>query len=669
MCGIAGIYNYQSKQPVPLDTVKKMVAALHHRGPDECGFLIDGQLGMGMSRLSIIDLSTGSQPLHNEDKSLWVVFNGEIFNYIELREILIKKGHRFYTHSDTEVILHMYETYGVDFLNHLNGQWAISLWDQKKRRLLLARDRVGIRPLFYATPDDQSIIYASEMKAIFAASAIAPQIDPKGVAEIFTYWVNIPPTTSFKHISELPAGHFLICDEKGIQVKQYWAPEYPLNEQFYPKSLNQVREELRTLIDDATTIRLRADVPVAAYLSGGIDSSVITALVKKYHNNELITFSVAFKESGYDERFFQQKMVEHLGTDHRMVEVDNYDIAKDFIDVIWYAEKPMMRTAPAPLFALSRLVRENNIKVVLTGEGADEVFGGYNIFKEDKVRRFWAYQPDSEWRPLLLSKLYPYILKSQSSVNPFWQAFFKKGLEQTDAKFYSHLIRWDNTAKTRVFFTEAIRQYFPKDGQYDVVERFVNPNIKNWHPLNRAQYLETILFMSNYLLSSQGDRMMMGHSVEGRFPFLDYRVIEYANQLPPAMKIKVLNEKYILKQTFADLLPPMITNRPKQPYRAPIGPCFLGPQSPPLIKELLSPDTLKAYGYFNVDSSTRLIRQMSIPGKNISAKDDMALAALVSVQLLHYHFIENFSNHTFKLAEKQTVVDLLGTKVQGIKVA
>ncbi|MEJ2545554.1 MAG: asparagine synthase-related protein, partial [Calditrichaceae bacterium] len=296
--------------------------------------------------------------------------------------------------------------------------------------------------------------------------------------------------------------------------------------------------------------------------------------------------------------------------------------------------------------------------VVLTGEGADEIFGGYNIFKEDKVRRFWAEQPDSKYRPLLLSRLYPYILKSQNSLNPFWQSFFKQGLEETDSPYYSHKIRWSNTSKTRLFFEDRIKKYFPNNGFYTELNEFLNPDIYNWHSLNKAQYLETTLFMSGYLLSSQGDRMMMGNSVEGRFPYLDHRVIEYANQLPPEMKINVLNEKYILKETFRELLPEMITNRPKQPYRAPIGQTFLSEDSPDLIKELLGEDKIKKYGYFNQNVCKRLIKQMKVPDKSISAKDDMALAALVSVQLLHYHYIENFKNHNFRLAEIQTIIDL-----------
>jgi len=654
MCGIAGLYNFKTDRPVKLNQIKAMVSAVNHRGPDECGFLLDRNFGMGMSRLSIIDLSGGSQPVHNEDRSIWIVFNGEVFNYIELRQELELKGHQFYTHSDTEAIIHIYEEYGEDFVKFLNGQFAISIWDTKKNKLILARDRVGIRPLFYSELEGQALFFASEMKSIFAEGTISPKIDNKGLAEIFTYWVNIPPTTSFENINEVPPGHLLICDKDGVKIKPFWKMEFPTNGGFLNKSKEEITHELKEQIDQAIALRLRADVPVVAYLSGGIDSSVISTLVKRNHNNNLTTFSVAFKDKDYDERAYQEQMVAHLGTNHHMCEVDAHDIAEAFINVIWYAEKPMMRTAPAPLYVLSRLVRNNNIKVVLTGEGADEIFGGYNIFKESMVRRFWARQPESNWRPLLFSRLYPYILKDSKHLNPFWQGFFKKSLNQTHLPYYSHLIRWDNTSKIRLFFNDEIKQVYNRILSYRGVEDYLDSDIDSWHPINQAQYIEASLFMSGYLLSSQGDRMMMGNSVEGRFPFLDHNVIEYAAKIPTDLKIKGLNEKYILKETYKDIIPHDIIHRSKQPYRAPIASSFLSEQTPDLIKELVQPEKINQYEYFNVNAVDKLFKK----GQNISAREDMSVAAVVSVQLLHYHYLENFMNHDFRLADKQTVVDL-----------
>jgi len=554
MCGIAGIFNRKSKRIVEAPVLHNMVNSLFHRGPDEDGFYIKDNFGLGQRRLSIIDLSTGTQPIFNEKKDICVVFNGEIYNYIELRDELEKKGHRFYTSGDTEVIVHLYEEYGTDFPRFLNGQFAIALWDEKNNKLLLARDRVGIRPLFYSILDDGTFLFGSEMKALFCHPGITPGIDPTGLGQVFTLWVNVPPRTVFKNINELPPGHFMTITPGSVETERYWKFRYPGEKEYEDRPLAYYTGHLKELIHEAVTLRLRADVPVAAYLSGGIDSSVIAALIKKYHNNDLITFSVAFDDAAYDERPYQEEMVRFLHTDHRMVEADYKKIGEAFGDVVRFAEKPMLRTAPSPLYILSGLVRENGIKVVLTGEGADEVFGGYNIFKEDKIRRFWAESPGSTVRPRLLLPLYPYISRDPRT-DRFWQGFFKKGLEDTGNKYYSHLIRWNNTSRIKHYFNDAYSGVFDEAGIFQELDRYIDPDILRWHPLCRAQYLEKTLFMSGYLLSSQGDRMMMGHSVEGRFPFLDHNVIEFANTIPPKYKIRVLNEKYILKKAYEDMLP------------------------------------------------------------------------------------------------------------------
>ena len=638
MCGIAGIFNRKSKRGVETPVLHNMVNSLFHRGPDEDGFYIKDNIGLGQRRLSIIDLSTGTQPIFNEKKDICVVFNGEIYNYIELRDDLGKKGHRFYTSGDTEVIVHLYEEYGNDFLRFLNGQFAIALWDEKNNKLLLARDRVGIRPLFYSFLHDGTFLFGSEMKALFCHPGMNPGIDPTGLGQVFTLWVNVPPRTVFKNICELPPGHFMTVTPGSVETKSYWKLRYPGEKEYEDRPLAYYTEHLKELIHDAVTLRLRADVPVAAYLSGGIDSSVIAALIKKYHNNDLITFSVAFDDAAYDERSFQEEMVRFLHTDHRMVEADYKKIGDAFSDVVRFAEKPMIRTAPSPLYILSGLVRENGIKVVLTGEGADEVFGGYNIFKEDKIRRFWAESPGSTVRPRLLLPLYPYISRDPRT-DRFWQGFFKKGLEDTGNKYYSHLIRWNNTSRLKVFFNDTYSEGFDEAGIFGELDGYIDPDILRWHPLCRAQYLEKTLFMSGYLLSSQGDRMMMGHSVEGRFPFLDHNVIEFANTIPPKYKIKVLNEKYILKKTYEDMLPQRVVQRDKQPYRAPIYQCFVGRDN--LAAKMLERETIETYGYFKPDAVERLLLKFSQgDGKNVSARDDMALVGIVSLQLLHHHFLD-----------------------------
>jgi len=637
MCGIAGIYNRRSHEPASQKVIADMIKTLHHRGPDETGFYCNGPVSLGHSRLSIIDLSGGSQPIFNEDRSISVVFNGEIFNYVELREPLIRQGHRFYTHSDTEVIVHLYEQYGLDFVHHMNGQFAIALWDGKKQQLVLVRDRMGIRPVFYAVTSQGSLIFGSEMKALFQHPGVQAELDPTGLDQVFSFWGNIPPRTVFKNVSELAPGCMILADADRLETRQYWDVTYPAEHDYDDRPLEYYVEGLREILYDAVTIRLRADVPVAAYLSGGIDSSVIAGLVKKYHNNDLITFSVAFAEEEYDESNYQMEMVEHIGTDHHIIKAHNADIGESFSDVVRYSEKPLIRTAPGPLYLLSGLVRSNNIKVVLTGEGADEIFGGYNIFKEDKIRRFMARNPLSQKRPKLLQSLYPYIKRDPRTFK-FWQAFFNKGLTDTASPWYSHMIRWDNTARIKSYFSPEYRNEFDGEAVMRSLEQYVSPVMMTWHPLCRAQYLETKLFLPGYLLSSQGDRMMMGNSVEGRFPFLDYRVVEFASKIPPKYKIHGLNEKFILKKAYQDMLPPSIVNRPKQPYRAPISHCFGEKKS--LASAMLDDDAIISSGIFNPESVSSLKKKVfNGSGGSVSARDDMAVAGIISTQLLHHHFV------------------------------
>lgn len=636
MCGIAGIYHPDSPNLINAHHLQSMTRVIDYRGPDDEGFYIDQNIGLGQRRLSIIDVSGGKQPISNEDGNIWVVFNGEIFNYLELMAILKMKGHRFSTRCDTEVIVHLYEEYGESFASHLNGQFAIALWDKKNKKLLLVRDRVGIRPLFYTRCSDGVFLFGSEIKSLFCHPAVCPQLDYAGLEQVFTLWVTVPPRTVFRGITELLPGHFLKVTPEAISLHRYWKLDFPAKYDYEEKPLSFYKSQLEELLYDAVTIRLRSDVTVAAYLSGGLDSSIISALVKKHHNQDLITFSVTFQEPHFDERDHQNVMVQFLGTNHHNVEVCSQDIGHLFSEVIWHSEIPMIRTAPAPLYALSRLVRDKNIKVVLTGEGADEIFGGYNIFKENRIRRFWAKFPDSRYRPELLSRIYPYIDLNKNN-NRFWQLFFKNNLSDVSNPLYSHLIRWNNTSRIKKFFAEKCQSAFNTERIYEELYNFIDPQIKEWDPLCQAQYLEITLFMSGYLLSSQGDRMMMGHSVEGRFPFLDYRVIEFASKIPPKYKLNLLNEKYILKKTYEKLIPEHICNRAKQPYRAPVSSCFKK-SSNSISSMVLEDDALKCSGLFD-GAGVKQLRQKVNSGLRLSEVDEMALAAITSTQLLYHHFI------------------------------
>jgi asparagine synthase (glutamine-hydrolysing) len=619
-----------------------MIDMVNHRGPDARGIHVSGSVGLAHARLSIIDVDGGHQPMHNEDKTVWITFNGEIFNYVELREELLRKGHRFQSQSDTEVIIHLYEEKGEDCVHDLNGQWAFAIWDSRRDRVFLSRDRLGVRPLFYArTPE--GFVFGSEIKSLLAMPSVPRSIDLEALDEIFTFWVTLPPRTIFKGVSELPPGHSLVFERGNMRVEPYWTLDY--NPSMEVQREEEAREMLLDLLLDATRIRLRADVPVGAYLSGGLDSTVIAALVKKLGTTHLRTFSVAFEDKEFDESGFQKEASEFLKTDHERVLCSSEDIGRVFPDVVWHAEKPVLRTAPAPLFLLSKLVREQGYKVVLTGEGSDEVLGGYDIFKEAKIRRFWAKYPESKLRPILLRRLYPYLKNLQSQPDAYLRAFFHVRKDDLSSPFFSHLPRWDMTSKLKMFFSRESREQMKGCNAIARLDAELPSRFRQWDGFSQSQYLEAAYLLPGYILSSQGDRMAMAHSVEGRFPFLDYRVVEFASRLSPRLKMKVLNEKYLLKAAVGDLIPRSVRNRHKQPYRAPDSQSFLmGSGSEKLhdyAEELLSPRAITDAGVFDPGTVGKLVAKAR-QGQVISVRDNMAFVGILSTQLVADRFIKNF---------------------------
>lgn len=641
MCGIAGIVGNTMPPGDKERLFRRMLGLIRHRGPDSFGIFTDPEAGLASARLSIIDLAGGDQPIHNEDQSVWIVFNGEIFNYPEIRAGLEGRGHRFSTDTDTEVLVHLYEEEGEELFRHLNGQFAFAIWDRKKKSLLLGRDRLGIRPLFYAQRNGE-LIFASEIKSIFARRSVPRAIDRGTLSDIFICWAPLGDATAFEGIKQLPPGNYAVYREGRLEIKPYWKLQFPRQCESRPFPL--LLEEMKELLKDATRIRLRADVPVGAYLSGGLDSSFITSIVKKNFNNRLRTFSISFADERFDEEAFQKQAVSWLDTDHRMIRCGYRDIGEQLPSVVWHTETTILRTAPIPLYMLAKLVRDNNYKVVLTGEGSDEIFGGYDIFKEDRVRRYWAKHPESPARPLLLRKLYPDINFGRNRESSLLLAFFRKGLTMTESPAYSHFIRWDNTARIRTFLADDVLE--TTGGLDDFLGRFASmlPGaFEGWEPFSRAQFTEISIFLSNYLLCSQGDRVAMGHSVEGRFPFLDYRVVEFANSLPSRHCLNTLKDKYILRQAALDLLPENLVFRPKQPYRAPISQCFLGQYEPDYIQDALSPESLADAGLFNPGKVGKLVQKCRRQnGSLLSERENMAVVGIISAQLLHRQFIRGF---------------------------
>ncbi len=651
MCGIAGILNRSHLKPVSLEVLENMLAFIQHRGPDQFGIYRDANCSMVNARLSILDIAGGQQPIANEDETLWIVYNGELFNDLALKKTLIALGHHFHTKTDTEVVLHLYQEYGPRFLEMVNGQFAIAIWDRNKETLFLARDRIGIRPLYYSNLGNQ-FIFSSEIKAFLAIPGWEAKVDPQVLQQVFTYWGPLSPNSIFKNVHEVKPGHFMLISATKAEEICYWEP-------IFDKISNQRKEndlvdEFEQLLIDSAQIRLHADVPVGAYLSGGLDSSTIAAIIARFSDTPLETFSIQFEDPRYDEKPFQDQMVERLNVHHNAIYCRAEDIGTIFSEVIWHTETPVLRTSPAPMYLLSRLVNQHHYKVVLTGEGADEILGGYDIFKENLIRRYIASHPETTLAGNLYSSLYPEIPQLNSN-SQFLQAFFGKDIQATGSPYYSHHLRWSNTARI---------QRFLKNGDNDISSSYDYPvqipdHFLDWTPLAQAQFLEMKTFLTPYLLSSQGDRMGMANSVEGRYPFLDHRLMEFANSLPDHTKLRGLQEKWILRKFASKILPIEIWQRRKKPYRAPIQHSFLSPTIAEDTSAHFSEAKLNNSGYFNSKAAAKLY-QKALVTSQLSEMEEMAFVGILSTQILHDHFCErNFPTITFNRSIPLKTVDLV----------
>ncbi len=660
MCGIAGsVALREGMSPPALEDLEAMIAAVRHRGPDEFGLYRDHLAGLVHARLSIIDLATGQQPMSGERGSTWVVFNGEIFNYIELRAELVALGHRFRTASDTEVIVHAWEQWADGAFVRFNGQFAIALWDVGNETLVLARDRLGVRPL-YLCEHDGRLWFASEVKAIFAGDPSIPrELDPAGLAETFTFWTTTAPQTVFAGVTELEPGHVRIVSRGRTKDRAYWTLGYPEDRRQPALTLDEAAQRVRAALETSVRLRmLRSDVPVGSYLSGGLDSSLVAALGLRAKGDRFHTYSIRFEDAEYDETPFQRTMAERLGSDHQEIMVRRRDIAEAFPNVVLHAERPLLRTAAAPLFLLSKLVHESGIKVVLTGEGADELFAGYDLFREAKVRRFWGRRPDSTLRPRLLERLYPYLTRSPVAQRAMAEAFFGRGRERWAEPGFGHQTRWQPAAALQRLFTPALRA---RAAGVDVSARLLAslpPAFGRWPFLAQDQYLEVRTLLSGYLLSAQGDRMLMAHSVEGRFPFLDVDLVELANALPPDFKLRGLDEKHILKRAAQGLVPDAIIGRAKQPYRAPDALAFTGSDAPDWVAEILDERAVAEGGVFDpmgVERLWRKVRHTPVDAQ-ISNADNMAVVGVLSTGLLLEQLVRGAPDRSTAI-EFRTVVD------------
>jgi asparagine synthase (glutamine-hydrolysing) len=635
MCGITGIYGFENDQNRRRETLESMLSVLDHRGPDGWGYYISPDIALGQTRLSIVDLSTGDQPMLTGDNV--IIFNGEIYNYIEIRAELEKRGVVFHTTCDTEVLLMAYEFYGTDCFEKFNGQFAVLIWNRTKKELLIARDRFGVRPLYVLHHNNQ-FYFSSEMKSFDQLAGYEREFDHKRLYEHCLLWNTYGDHTVYKDISSLPGGCYAVF-KNGRKIKE---------ERFYdigrtpgPKfsTYNDAEEAFKSTMDDAVKLRLRSDVPVGAYLSGGIDSSVILHLIRNHTTNKFKTFSITFEDKEYDESAFQEDMVKHVNSEHYSVNITYEKVDRAFPDAVYHFERPVFRTAPVPLYLLSEVVRKNNIKVVLTGEGADEILWGYDSYKELKLLEFWSKYPDSKIRPQLIKKLYPHLnhYKDESQYG-MMRMFYEDFLGDYNNELASLNIRIHNNKILQNYFDKNYNIEFNKNNLIRELRDSLPGNYDTFSLLQKNQYLEMRTLLSGYLLSSQGDRMSLAHSVEGRYPFLDHRVVDMLFTMNAEYKLKGFKQKYLLKNTYQNQIPHSIINRPKRPYMAPDLRSFIINGKPTdNAAFFLSEDLLRDYRIFNPKWVQRFLNKFTngIPD-SIGYRDNMIITFILSTQIAKY---------------------------------
>jgi len=634
MCGIAGFYNSNRKSSSYYDLSRNMLAHIHHRGPDEIGVYINNSMSMGVARLSIIDLLSGQQPISDISGRYSISYNGEVYNYVELRSELQKLGYEFRTNSDTEVVLYAWIHWKENCFIKFNGAFALAIYDKKLNKLILARDRYGKKPLFYAERKKE-LVFASEMKCFLAHPLIDFKWDLEQLSTIYTTWTPLPHQSSFKGINQLPMGTYLVAENGNVSLNSYhsldFSPKVP-----FSGSLDDAILETQRQLSESVNIRLRSDVEVGTYLSGGLDSAIITLLSAKHSSHKIKTFSISFDSEEYNERKEQELLVRHLNTDHTDLFIRDVDIANNFPEAIWYSEMPVFRTAFVPMYLLSKNVNKCGIKVVLTGEGADEIFLGYNIFKETLLRSTWNDNISTEEKKNAILGLYPYLRHyGENNIKPIMGTYAQYSVERNIHQF-SHELRFANGS----FSTNLLSNHHEQQLPAFIKEH--ESEIRSMSPIEKAQWLEFKTLLPGYLLSTQGDRMVMANSVENRCPFLDFNVVDYAASLPQEMKLsKEWEEKYILKKAFAHKLPREIVNRAKKPYRAPDIISFLHLNNKvDYLDVLLSESEISHIDSFNKKFVMKFVNKMyRTPAHKVSPRENQAFIFLLSTALLDKTFV------------------------------
>ncbi len=631
MCGIAGAIDLTGQREFPARRLLAMTAAIEHRGPDDEHIHIEPGVALGARRLAIIDLAGGRQPLCNEDGSVWVAFNGELFEYPEIRQKLLDRGHRLSTRCDTEAWVHLYEDLGERMFEEARGQFAVSLWDRKSRTLILGRDRMGICPLYYAQADGW-LLWGSEIKAILASGMVQARADVRGIDHLFTFFCAGTTRTFFEGVSSIPPGHFLSIQNGKVAKKLYWDLDFPdAGQERRLDDPTPLIEELQSHLETAVARRLRSDVPVVTYISGGLDSTVVLGLCARQRKDPIPAFTVGLDRAGPDERAHSTEAADVLGSPLTTVVMDRAKIGDAFPELVRAAEGPVLDTSCAALLRLAQAVHQQGYKVVLTGEGADEALAGYIWYKTQRLRDA-AYQRIGYTLPRVFRNMMARSIAGGRMVIPAEQAI--GGVRPAQQDMYEMISQCKP-----ILYSQEMHQRLGDHNPYSDLD-ITNDRIQRWDPLNQSLYVGYKVMLAGLLMISKGDRIAMNASVEARYPFLDDDVVAFAAGISPEYKLRGRTEKWILRQVAGRILPSQIANRPKTMFRSSLSGTFLGPQRPAWADQLLSPESLRKTGYFDPVAVQNQRKWQTMLPRITPARFiyDVALTCVASTQLWHHIF-------------------------------
>lgn len=622
MCGIAGIYGNDVDR---YEVVSEMIKALTHRGDDSQGEYDDTNVLLRHTRLAILGIEEGQQPVQNSKKDIISVTNGEIYNFHELSAMLKQRGYEFSDKCDTNLVPFLYEEFKYKMFEMINGQFAMAIWDKKNSKLILARDRFGEKPLYYRKVNN-SIYFSSEIKPLLLVGE--SEIDVECLADICTTWVPVGNETMYKDIVSVGSGSYIEIDGKDITTTKYYTPVW-VNTDYKSKTKAELVNELEDVMLKSVKRHMDTEAPLAYYLSGGLDSSLIVSMASKIAGEKIHTFSIGFEEESIDETNFQKMVSSKLNTEYYRLSVSENDIVNSFCDLVLHIQTPLMRLGAVPMYSLSKFVHDSGFKAVLSGEGADEMFGGYDIFREAKIRAFCEREPEEKGRALLYKRTNSYISNFDNTNAAALATFFNQ--VKSDEFLSSHAIRFRFGKYCSQFFSRSVKESLKGYSVFDKIREELPPGYNEYSNIAKAQCLEIMTFMQNYLLSSQGDRAAMAYSVECRYPFLDAEVVDFALKLNDRYKINVLNEKYLLKEVAKKYVPAEITNRKKFPYRAMITQKNLLENE--RIQDAISEEKMKKFDIFNAQVVSNYINKLS-KKDSLTEKDLMLLVFICSTQII-----------------------------------